>query len=50
LVDGPGGRRQVNESEGGSSKEFVEREFKLKTDVFIGGNGKVVGNRRKTTL
>jgi len=42
LVEGPG--------EGGSSKGFVEREFKLKADVFIGGNGKVVGNREENRI
>ena len=27
-----------------------EREFKLKADVFIGGNGKVVGNRKENRI
>jgi len=45
LFESPGGRRQVNGLEGeGSSERFVERVFKLKADVFICGNGKVIGN------
>jgi len=36
--------------EGGSSEGFVERVFKLKADVFIGGNGKVVGNREENRV
>ena len=27
-----------------------EREFKLKADVFIGGNGKVVGNKEENRI
>ena len=34
----------MNGQEGGSSKRFVERGFKLTADGFIGGNGKVVGH------
>jgi len=40
----------VNGSERGSSKGFVERELKLKADVFIGGSGKVVENREKNKI
>ena len=36
--------------EGGSSKRFIERVFKLKADVFIGGNRKVVGNREENRM
>jgi len=50
LVEGPGRRRQANGQEGGSSKGFVERKFKLKPHVFIGGNGKVVGNREANRI
>jgi len=47
LLQGPGGRRQVNGLEGGSSKGFVERVFELKADLFIVGNGKVVEYREE---
>ena len=50
MVEGPGERRQVDGLERGSSKGFVEGEFKLKADVFIGGNGKGVGNREENRI
>ena len=50
MFEGPGGRRQVNGLEGGRSKGFIERVFKLKADVFIEGNGKVVGNREEKRI
>jgi len=41
-LEGPEGRRQLNELERGADLKGV---LELKVDVFIGGNGKVIGNR-----
>jgi len=51
FLEGPGGGEDRSEGlEGGNSKGFVERVFKLNADVFIGGNGKVVGNREENRI